>query len=63
MRTAKPIRETLRCDFCWSLEKIINKNQLNTATDLRSEVHLGICQFTSHVNNLPGSCGKENRKG
>lgn len=63
IRIAKPIRETLTCDSCWNLEKIINKNQPNTATDLRSGVHLGICQFISQVNNLPGSCGKENKKG
>lgn len=63
MKIAKLIRETPTCDSCCTLEKIINKNQPNNATDLRSEVHSGICQFISHVNNLPGSCGKENKKG
>lgn len=52
MRIAKPTREGLACDSCWSLEKIINKTQPNTDTDLSSEVHLGIFQFISHVNNL-----------
>lgn len=63
MRTAKPIREMFMYDSCSGLKKIINKDQLNNATDLRSGGHLGVCQLISHVKNLPGSCGKENKRG